>query len=376
MPVDSGEADLCTQVVWNTGGRDLLATSPDSPPGLCPKDLQRQRAGAGLHNLGNTCFLNSVLQCLTYTPLLASYLLSLEHSQLCEYFYEHLLVNLFVTSQRFPEKFQLLLHVFFPSCRSELLTSFFLGIGEHFQLGMQENAHAFLCYTVDATQRACPSGSSNLDISSQATTIVHQIFGCFLRSRVTCFSCKATSNTFEAFLDIPLDIKAASCVTGALEDFVKPEQLDGENGYKCGSKIIINDIFLVGTGLGYCMSGSSFLDACVSVQETLVLEEVAAPAGSLNSVMPCSCKDCRLLLSEVSCRRPQLPSVRACGLKGCEQLANASKRLTIHHSSNVLTVCLKRFDAFSGRKISKLCIQMHCNFVCLEGDISQRRILF
>lgn len=39
MPVDSGEAYLCTQVVWNTGGRDILATSPDSPPGLCPKDL-------------------------------------------------------------------------------------------------------------------------------------------------------------------------------------------------------------------------------------------------------------------------------------------------------------------------------------------------
>lgn len=42
------------------------------------------RVGAGLHNLGNTCFLNSTIQCLTYTPPLANYLLSKEHSRNCE----------------------------------------------------------------------------------------------------------------------------------------------------------------------------------------------------------------------------------------------------------------------------------------------------
>lgn len=42
------------------------------------------RVGAGLHNLGNTCFLNSTVQCLTYTPPLANYLLSKEHSRTCE----------------------------------------------------------------------------------------------------------------------------------------------------------------------------------------------------------------------------------------------------------------------------------------------------
>uniref|UniRef100_A0A8C5Z298 ubiquitinyl hydrolase 1 n=1 Tax=Marmota marmota marmota TaxID=9994 RepID=A0A8C5Z298_MARMA len=39
------------------------------------------RVGAGLHNLGNTCFLNSTIQCLTYTPPLANYLLSKEHAR-------------------------------------------------------------------------------------------------------------------------------------------------------------------------------------------------------------------------------------------------------------------------------------------------------
>lgn len=40
--------------------------------------------GAGLCNLGNTCFLNSVLQCLMYTPPLHNYLTSADHKKKCE----------------------------------------------------------------------------------------------------------------------------------------------------------------------------------------------------------------------------------------------------------------------------------------------------
>lgn len=41
------------------------------------------KAGTGLNNHGNTCFLNSVVQCITYTPPLANYLISREHSRSC-----------------------------------------------------------------------------------------------------------------------------------------------------------------------------------------------------------------------------------------------------------------------------------------------------
>ena len=75
-----------------------------SPPEKIFMDWQqRQGPGAGLFNLGNSCYINVILQCLTYTPPLANYLLSSKHSQACEYLWQHLLVNLLGTCQGFPE---------------------------------------------------------------------------------------------------------------------------------------------------------------------------------------------------------------------------------------------------------------------------------
>ncbi|NXP80544.1 UBP42 hydrolase, partial [Ramphastos sulfuratus] len=214
--------------------RDLVVNDGIAPPQrilfppekICMDWQQTQSVGVGLQNLGNTCFLNSTLQCLTYTPPLANYMLSLEHTQSCH-------VEGFCMMCTMETHINQVL-----CCSSNAIkpTSVINGlkrIGKHFHFGSQEDAHEFLCFTVDALQKACLNGSTKLDRSSQATTLIYQIFGGYLRSRVKCLNCKAVSDTYEPFLDITLDIKAVTSVTRALEQFVKPEQLDGENSYKC-----------------------------------------------------------------------------------------------------------------------------------------------
>uniref|UniRef100_A0A8C3URS7 Ubiquitin carboxyl-terminal hydrolase n=1 Tax=Catharus ustulatus TaxID=91951 RepID=A0A8C3URS7_CATUS len=210
---------------------------------ICMVWQQRQSAGAGLCNAGNTCFLNAVLQCLTYTPPLANYLLSREHSQ-----------------QGFCMMCIMEAHV------NKVLHS---RAREHFERGREEDAHDFLSCTVNAMQRACLSASSDLDRPSESTTIISQIFGGSLRSRVTCLSCKGVSDSYEAFLDIPVDIKVRA------------------------------------------------LQLCF---KTL---------GAFEHWVLC-----------LVCR--------------CKKNVAASKRFTVHCAPRVLTVCLKRFDCFTGGKIRKV----------------------
>ncbi|XP_051878491.1 ubiquitin carboxyl-terminal hydrolase 42 [Pristis pectinata] len=187
---------------------------------------QIHKIGAGLQNLGNTCFLNSALQCLTYTPPLANYMLSREHSRTCN---EQGFCMMCMMQNHITQVFSNSGNVIKPMSVINDLRR----IAKHFRFGNQEDAHEFLRYTVDALQKACLNGSNKLDRQTQATTMIYQIFGGYLRSRVKCLNCKGVSDTYDPYLDIALEIKTAPNIIKALEQFVKPEQLDGENAYKC-----------------------------------------------------------------------------------------------------------------------------------------------
>ncbi|NXL79133.1 UBP42 hydrolase, partial [Leptocoma aspasia] len=199
--------------------------TPFSPDKIFMDWRQKRRPGAGLYNLGSTCYLNVILQCLTYTAPLTNYLLSRQHSRFCH----HQGFCMMCTMEAHVRK---VLYSSAVAIRPRAVIRDLKYIGE-FKPDIPGDAYEFLRCTLHAMHRACLNGSNDLDISSQETTIIHQIFGGFLRSRVTCLSCKTVSDFYKVFLDVLLKIKGTLSLSTALEDFVKPRQMDGKKLFKC-----------------------------------------------------------------------------------------------------------------------------------------------
>ncbi|KAG8889622.1 hypothetical protein FRB98_003425 [Tulasnella sp. 332] len=222
---------------------------------LCPHPIDlhwpsQLRMGRGLSNNGNTCFLNSVLQCLLYTPPLL-HVLALHPSAECKIrpWCATCALNMIMVKNYSGER-----GYFSPT----VITKNIKTIAASMRQGRQEDAHEFLRELIESLQRSALHHSklppphnvpppvsmtspSRLPASSKVppalaeTTWVHKIFGGKLLSRVTCHQCRHASDKFEACLDISLDLTGARSVEQALENYVKIEQLDGkgEDRYKC-----------------------------------------------------------------------------------------------------------------------------------------------
>lgn len=168
---------------------------------------QFTKIGAGYINLGNTCFMNSVLQCLTHCPPLVNYLLysKEDHIESCK------VISFCMTCELVRHMRRAIDHSG-DAIRPNNIFQRLKSIAKHFQHGRQEDSHEFLRYVIDNIWKSCvmnweSSHSVKLDAQSKETTFINQIFGGYHRSQITCLCCNAKSNTYDYFMDFILDIK-------------------------------------------------------------------------------------------------------------------------------------------------------------------------
>uniref|UniRef100_A0A0E0DY00 Ubiquitin carboxyl-terminal hydrolase n=1 Tax=Oryza meridionalis TaxID=40149 RepID=A0A0E0DY00_9ORYZ len=184
--------------------------------------------GAGLQNLGNTCYLNSVLQCLTYTEPFAAYLQSGKHKSSCR---TAGFCALCALQNHVKTALQSTGKIVTPSQIVKNLRC----ISRSFRNSRQEDAHELMVNLLESMHKCClPSGVPSESPSAYEKSLVHKIFGGRLRSQVKCTQCSHCSNKFDPFLDLSLDIGKATSLVRALQNFTAEELLDGgEKQYQC-----------------------------------------------------------------------------------------------------------------------------------------------
>ncbi|KAL7750063.1 hypothetical protein RI367_004578 [Sorochytrium milnesiophthora] len=187
-----------------------------------------RRIGSGLKNYGNTCFCNATLQSLMYTAPLANYLASREHGLACRQreCVLCILEELYGQCSKAPD------HAVAPKRLIQRLQH----IDAEFSPWRQSDAHEFKIKLFEKIEKSLltPYRSLNLDHASKATTVLNQIFGGYLQSRVQCTSCGYASLTYVqetvSSLEIPPGVDS---LDSALKKFTASETLGRGNEWKC-----------------------------------------------------------------------------------------------------------------------------------------------
>ncbi|XP_067005942.1 ubiquitin carboxyl-terminal hydrolase 22 isoform X2 [Anabrus simplex] len=159
----------------------------------------------GLINLGNTCFMNCIVQALTHTPLLRDFFLAERH--LCQFRDQpgrclvcevSRLFQEFYSGNKAPLTLHRLLHLIWTHAR-------------HLAGYEQQDAHEFFIAALDVLHRHC-KGSTAVSPTNphHCNCIIDQIFTGGLQSDVVCQSCNGVSTTIDPFWDISLDLGTAA----------------------------------------------------------------------------------------------------------------------------------------------------------------------
>lgn len=200
----------------------------------------------GLKNLGNTCYINSILQSLHSLEIFQTTILTMNHQHICSHPSTCLLSLLEATlsllevddidvhnnndnpnssnlielkSKRYNQQ-----KMYYTS-PSQLVSCIPIEVSNQFQLGFQQDAHEFLNELIYALNRC---KENNLINNSLQLLFRSQVINC-----IECLECHNKSINKDMIQGIDLCINKSSTLEAAIDNYFGMEELKDENAYYC-----------------------------------------------------------------------------------------------------------------------------------------------
>lgn len=225
---------------------------------ILPKEKYKSKGLSGLINMGNTCFINSILQCLSNTLKLSDYFLSQnwinddvekqnERKQEFQFLrvYANLLENVWEHNQ-----------VLKPKSMIECLGKYI----PKYKALQQQDSHEFLINTLELLHKGL-GYSINIEINGHVSTdadrlmkasyeqwakfyeksysYIVQCFGGLMYSKIKCVNCSFEEDVFEPFNCLSLEVNENYSLDDSLSshfrecEHVKEWKCERCNGYGC-----------------------------------------------------------------------------------------------------------------------------------------------